>query len=57
MIEKPELFEILIEGRIFRGQYLIVDQTHGFIGRDILNLIRLELDGPSQVWTILPRKR
>ena len=33
--------------RNFRGQYLLTDAEAGVIGRDILNHIRLLLNGPS----------
>ena len=42
--------ELSFLGRIFRGQFLIVDQTHGVLGRNVVNSIPLLLDGPNSTW-------
>lgn len=34
----------------FRGQYLVVDAEIGILGRDVLNHLRLTLDGPKLEW-------
>src|SRR5258708_35651194 len=34
----------------FRGQYLLIDGEVGIIGRDVLNHLRLILDGPALTW-------
>ena len=34
----------------FRGRYLLTDSDVGVIGRDILNHLRLILDGPALHW-------
>ena len=34
----------------FRGRYLLTDAEVGVIGRDILNHLRLLLDGPAMNW-------
>lgn len=36
--------------RNFRGRYLLTDAEVGVIGRDILNHLRLLLDGPGLRW-------
>jgi hypothetical protein len=36
--------------RNFRGRYLLTDAEVGVIGRDILNHVRLLLDGPARKW-------
>ncbi len=36
--------------RNFRGRYLMTDAEVGVIGRDILNHLRLLLDGPAMSW-------
>ncbi len=36
--------------RNFRGRYLLTDAEVGVIGRDILNHLRLLLDGPALHW-------
>ncbi len=36
--------------RNFRGRYLVTDAEVGVIGRDILNHLRLLLDGPAIPW-------
>jgi len=42
--------ELRFLGRVFRGQFLIVDQSHGILGRNVLNAIPLLLDGPNLSW-------
>jgi predicted aspartyl protease len=42
--------ELLFLGRIFKGQFLIVDQAVGIVGRDVLNHVSLLLDGPNLQW-------
>ena len=42
--------EMLFLGRRFRGQYLLVDSPSGIIGRNVLNVIPLVLDGPRLEW-------
>lgn len=36
--------------RTFRGQFLLVDQKWGVMGRNILNAISLFMDGPHLIW-------
>ena len=40
---------VLLERR-FRGQYLLIDEEVGILGRDVLNHLRLLLDGPGLKW-------
>ncbi len=42
--------ELYFLGRVFRGQFLIIDQSHGILGRNILNAVPLLLDGPNLTW-------
>ena len=42
--------EMLFLNKTFRGRFLLIDQGWGVIGRDILNLLSLLFDGPSQNW-------
>jgi predicted aspartyl protease len=37
-------------GRTFRGQYLLIEQEYGILGRNLLNAVPLLLDGPRAVW-------
>lgn len=39
-------------GRTFRGQFLLIDQNYGIIGRNILNAVPLLLDGPCLAWEL-----
>jgi predicted aspartyl protease len=43
--------ELLMLGRTFRGQFLLIDQEVGILGRNILNALALLLDGPQQTWS------
>ena len=42
--------EVEFLGKSFRGQFLLVDNWHGVLGRNVLNSLRILLDGPSQNW-------
>jgi hypothetical protein len=42
--------ELIFLRRALRGAYLIVENTTGILGRDVLNHISLVLDGPRQNW-------
>ena len=39
--------DMVFLNRTFRGRFLLIDQEWGVIGRDILNLVPLLLDGPN----------
>jgi predicted aspartyl protease len=43
--------EMEIAGRLFRGQFLLLDQAHGYLGRNVLNQLRILLDGPRRKWS------
>jgi len=43
--------DLLMLGRTFRGQFLVVDQQVGILGRNVLNALALLLDGPQQTWS------
>ena len=42
--------ELLFLNRTFRGKFLLIDQECGILGRDILNHVRIMLDGPALNW-------
>jgi predicted aspartyl protease len=37
-------------GKIFKGDFLLVDQEWGLLGRDVLNHLSLLFDGPGLSW-------
>jgi len=43
--------ELLFLDRTFRGRFLVLDQEWGILGRDILNLVPLWLNGPKLTWS------
>ena len=48
-----QLYELEgLDGRIFKGQFLLSTQSWGVVGRNILNLLTLSCDGPNQTWSI-----
>jgi hypothetical protein len=47
--------ELSFLGRRFRGQFLVTANEYGILGRNVLNSIRLLLDGPNLVWSELGR--
>jgi hypothetical protein len=48
--------ELIFLGKRFRGPYLIIEQEYGIIGRNILNSVRLVLNGPMQTWDEFKQK-
>src|SRR4051812_3092678 len=36
--------DVLFLGKAFRGRYLLTDEEHGILGRDVLNSLRLIFD-------------
>jgi hypothetical protein len=42
--------ELIFCRRTFRGRFLLIDQTWGILGRNILNAVPLLLDGPRLIW-------
>ncbi|MBC8496624.1 MAG: retroviral-like aspartic protease [Chloroflexi bacterium] len=42
--------ELVFSGKKFKGQFLILEQPIGILGRNILNTISLLLDGPHETW-------
>jgi len=42
--------DLVFLNRVFRGRYLLIEQEHGILGRDVLNHATLLLDGPKQLW-------
>ena len=49
--------DMIFLNKAFRGRYLLTDEQHGILGRDVLNTLRVLFDGPAQEWTemITPR--
>lgn len=43
--------DLVFLGKTFTGRYLIINSEAGILGRDILNLLALVLDGPRLSWT------
>jgi predicted aspartyl protease len=37
-------------GRTFHGQYPVIEQESGIIGRNVLNVLPLFFNGPRKVW-------
>jgi len=43
--------DLIFLNRRFRGRYLLIDVGQGVLGRDVLNHLKLLLDGPAQQWS------
>lgn len=43
--------DMIFLNRRYRGRYLLTDAEQGVLGRDVLNHLRLLLDGPVQEWS------
>jgi hypothetical protein len=46
---------LLIANLTFRGQFLVVPKPYGYLGRNLLNHIRLSLLGPELTWSIVEK--
>ena len=44
--------DVLLGIHYFRGRYLVCNDAHGILGRDILNHVKLVLDGPILEWSL-----
>lgn len=44
--------EVLFQGDVFAGDFIVVNQARGFLGRDILNKHDLRLNGPGLEWSV-----
>jgi hypothetical protein len=44
--------DLVFMGRRFRGRYRLIESEIGVLGRDILNHLRLLLDGPKKTWDL-----
>ena len=42
--------ELIFLHKRFKGQFLLIDQPVGIMGRNILNSVALLLDGPNSQW-------
>ncbi len=42
--------DLYFENKIFRGEYLLSEDSVGILGRDILNRLIMEFDGPGMSW-------
>ena len=42
--------ELYVLGKKFAGEYLLIDRPIGILGRNILNNVRILLDGPRRKW-------
>jgi hypothetical protein len=42
--------ELQFLGKSFRGQFLLIENWHGVLGRNILNNLSVLFDGPSCKW-------
>ncbi len=45
------VLDMIFLRRAFRGRYLLIEEDHGILGRDILNHVTLLLNGPQQQWS------
>ncbi len=43
---------LVFQGKLFRGQFLLIDQAWGILGRNILNSLPIFFDGPQLFWDV-----
>ena len=46
------VLDMIFSKRVFRGPYLLIEEEQGVLGRDILNHIKLHLNGPNEQWEV-----
>ena len=44
---------LIFEGNTFRGEYFLIEQDYGVIGRNILNFLNIQFNGNNLRWKIL----
>lgn len=44
--------EMIFDGRVFRGRFLVMDEECGILGRNILNSLSILYDGPRLTWDV-----
>ena len=44
---------LIFEEKTFRGEYFLIDQEYGIIGRNVLNFLNLQFDGKNLLWKIM----
>ncbi len=42
--------ELYFLDKKFAGEYLLIDRSIGILGRNVLNNVRIQLDGPRRKW-------
>ncbi len=47
---------LVFMNKMFRGRFLVIDAEVGVVGRNVLNNVRLLLDGPALYWEELLSK-
>jgi len=43
--------DMVFLNRAFRGRYLLIEDDRGILGRDVLNHVKVLLDGPRREWS------
>lgn len=47
------LLQMIFEGKVFRGDFLTINQNYGIIGRNVLNSLNILFDGKNLRWELL----
>jgi hypothetical protein len=45
------VLDLILQGKAFRGRYLLIDASIGVLGRDVLNHLLIVLNGPGLCWS------
>lgn len=48
--------QIVFRGKRFTGEFCLIDDDIGVLGRDVLNQVSILLDGPNLVWDVIESK-
>ena len=52
-ISRAVRLQVIFGGKTFQGEFPVINQEYGIIGRNVLNLCRIEFDGQKLRWEIL----
>lgn len=46
------VLDLILFGKAYRGRYLLSEDATGVVGRNVLNHLTIEFDGPALMWNV-----
>lgn len=47
------ILDLILNGKAYRGRYLLTEDAAGVIGRNVLNHLSVNFDGPALEWDVI----